>query len=168
MVVGNAERLISSNRTINPTANANNTFLSSAVIDLKNIPKKELHLFICSAKLQQLENWKSRNVLVDMYPKNNANEIVASEVLRERGQRALLTCSSSYTGIFVWRKIVHNSIQLVSYGANGDIKVWPSLKEHYEVRLEEMEQYTLIQRRLKTRETSSAFRVMVSKKTLMV
>ncbi|XP_071842898.1 uncharacterized protein [Apostichopus japonicus] len=134
LMVGNAERLISSNRTITPTTNANNTFRSSAVIDLLNIPKKKLHLFICSAKLQQLETWKSRKVLVDIYQENYVNDIVYSEVLRERGRRALLTCSYSNTGIFVWRKIVHNSSQLVSYGANGDIKVWPALKEHYEVR----------------------------------
>lgn len=133
-MVGNAEILISSNHTITPTTSVNNTFRSSAVIDLMNIPKKELHLFICSAKLQQLETWKSRKVLVDIYQENDVNDIVYSEVLREKGRRALLTCSHSNTGIFVWRKIVHNSSQLVSYGANGDIKVWPALKEHYEVR----------------------------------
>lgn len=134
VVLGNIETPLHAHATIKTSTDWNVTFHSTAVLDLANVTTGSLNLFICSSKLEQIDHRKYSKVLVDMLQADVVNSKTFKDVFRERDKRVVLRCSSGKAdNMYVWKKVVSHSIELVSYGVDNDMIVAKRLQERYEV-----------------------------------
>ncbi|PIK54817.1 hypothetical protein BSL78_08246 [Apostichopus japonicus] len=135
VMIGNVEKALHAHAMIKPSTDWNVTFHSTAVLDLANVTTGGLNLFICSSKLEQIDHRKYSKVLVDMLQVDVVKDKTYIDVFRERDKRVELRCSSGKAdNIYVWKKILSHTIELVSYGLDYDMVVAKRLQERYEVK----------------------------------
>ncbi|PIK34156.1 hypothetical protein BSL78_29025 [Apostichopus japonicus] len=135
VMIGNVKKAVHAHATIKPSTDWNVTFHSTGVLDLANVTTGGLNLFICSSKLEQIDHRKYSKVLVDMLQADVVNGKTYTDVFRERDKRVELRCSSGNTdNMYVWKKILSHSVELVSYGLDYDMIVAKRLQGRYEVK----------------------------------
>lgn len=134
MVVDGMEKRIETLTSIIPDSNYG-TYHSSAVIVLSDVSATNLGLFVCSSRLKQFDNARSKKVLIDMLDETAVTTMPVLQLHREMGRRAELKCSSKAANMFLWRKVLSNETQLISFSVLDDVYVATTqIADHYQMR----------------------------------